>query len=410
MKNRDDYLFIQYDLRVTLENHEKKMYSDIDSIDGNRLLNSGIDDLCDYFEQEYKIIPLKLHEDKITVDQHETKIDVSNDPLRVIFDRSRPFHITGTAVTFFIPFEGDQELFKCKPSSYTYNPPRALIERNEIVLVYNRTDHNADAVKSDFAHDLSEIRRWLEWINNDISPFNATIRQKAKQKIETRREKLLKDQGLVSNIGFPLKRREDALQTCVVPTVRKKISAPLPNASTTPYTPEPTLDMQEYEHILSVITNMVKVMERSPHAFCNMNEEDIRQHFLVQLNGQYEGQATGETFNFEGKTDILIRVNGKNIFIAECKFWDGPASLKKAVDQLLEYATWRDTKTAVLIFNRNKNFSSVISKIPEVIKKHPNFKRELLFNSESGFRFVLHHRDDINRELILTALAFEVPI
>jgi hypothetical protein len=28
-------------------------------------------------------------------------------------------------------------------------------------------------------------------------------------------------------------------------------------------------------------------------------------HFLVQLNGQYEGQATGETFNFEGKTDMI---------------------------------------------------------------------------------------------------------
>jgi hypothetical protein len=60
-----------------------------------------------------------------------------------------------------------------------------------------------------------------------------------------------------------------------------------------------------------------------------MKEEDLRQHFLVQLNGQYEGRATGETFNFEGKTDILIRAERKNIFIAECKFWDGPDSLTK---------------------------------------------------------------------------------
>jgi len=97
--------------------------------------------------------------------------------------------------------------------------------------------------------------------------------------------------------------------------------------------------------------NMVTVIERSPSAFKNMQEEDIRQHFLVQLNGQYEGQATGETFNLEGKTDILIRVEGKNIFIAECKFWKGPESLKKAIDQLLDYTTWRDTKTAIVVFN-----------------------------------------------------------
>jgi hypothetical protein len=31
----------------------------------------------------------------------------------------------------------------------------------------------------------------------------------------------------------------------------------------------------------------------------------------------FKGQATGETFNFQGKTDILIRVEGKNVSIAE---------------------------------------------------------------------------------------------
>ena len=78
--------------------------------------------------------------------------------------------------------------------------------------------------------------------------------------------------------------------------------------------------MGDYEHILSVISNMVAVMERSPRAFKDMGEEDLRTHFLVHLNGHYEGQATGETFNYEGKTDILIRAGGRNIFIAECKF------------------------------------------------------------------------------------------
>ena len=56
---------------------------------------------------------------------------------------------------------------------------------------------------------------------------------------------------------------------------------------------------------------MAQVMERSPSAFSTMDEESLRSHFLVQLNGHYEGQATGETFNYEGKTDILIRSEGK---------------------------------------------------------------------------------------------------
>lgn len=41
-----------------------------------------------------------------------------------------------------------------------------------------------------------------------------------------------------------------------------------------------------------------------------------------------------ETFNSSGKTDILIRVENRNIFIAECKFWRGPKSFGEAIEQL----------------------------------------------------------------------------
>jgi hypothetical protein len=155
---------------------------------------------------------------------------------------------------------------------------------------------------------------------------------------------------------------------------------------------------------------MVDVMERSPHVFSKMGEEDLRTHFLVQLNGQYEGQATGETFNFEGKTDILIRVNGKNIFVAECEIWRGHEYLTQKIDQLLGYATWRDSKLAILVFNRTKNFSAVLSKIKETVHKHPNFKTDVsTYVSDRGSRFIIRHRDDPERELILTVVAFEVP-
>lgn len=150
-------------------------------------------------------------------------------------------------------------------------------------------------------------------------------------------------------------------------------------------------------------------MERSPHAFSGMGEEDLRTHFLVQLNGLYEGNATGETFNFEGKTDILIRVEGKNIFIGECKFWKGPNALHKTIDQLLDYLSWRDTKVSLLIFNRNKEFTKVLEQIPGIIKSHPNYKRGYRQNNETDFRFILKSNQDENRELIASLLLFDIP-
>ena len=249
----------------------------------------------------------------------------------------------------------------------------------------------------------------LGWLQNDAASFNERIHQLARGRIEERREKLLADQNLVSSLGFRLKERPDTPKTFVTPDVRRKITPTMPPASSVPYQPEPTLSTDEYEHILSVMSNMVLVMERSPSDFASMKEDTLRSHFLVQLNGHYKGQATGETFNYEGKTDVLIRIEGKNIFIAECKYWGGQRKFSKTIDQLLGYTSWRDTKTAILIFNRNKNFSKVLETIPTTVKAHPNFKRETEPDAESRFQYIFGHKDDSNREMILTVLVFDVP-
>lgn len=176
-----------------------------------------------------------------------------------------------------------------------------------------------------------------------------------------------------------------------------------------PFEPEPVLEVVEYEHILTIIRDMVLVIERSPRAFATMHEPGIRDHILVQLNGHYQGQATGETFNCGGKTDILIRADGRNIFIAECKFWKGPKSLTNTLDQLLAYATWRDSKLAIVLLNRGKNFTSVVQQIPAILLAHSAVVRQVEFAMESSSRYVLRHPKDPDRELLLSLLCFDVP-
>ena len=170
-----------------------------------------------------------------------------------------------------------------------------------------------------------------------------------------------------------------------------------------------SLALDQYEQILQVLTNMASVMERSPEAFWGLKEEHLRDHFLVQLNGQFGGSATGETFNFTGKTDILIRRDNVNLFVAECKFWRGPKHFLEAIDQLLGYVTWRDTRLALVIFNRGGNLSNILNKIPDLVRSHSSFSQELEYTSETGFRFLIKHPNDVKRELILTVLVFEIP-
>jgi hypothetical protein len=383
---------------------------EIESINGDRLLNTSIDDLCNYFEKKYQINVPTLLNDNIVADQHEIKIDVSGDLSRYFSNPGQPFYMNGTAIEVTVPFEGDAEVFKIQPTSYSLNPPQAEIRDNHLIIKIQGTDLTADRVRNEITNTVSSIEGYLSTLRSDTHSFNTQIQPVARASIEHRRNKLLKDRNLLHDLGFNIKERTGETKTFTAPEVRRKIAPTLPSASTAPYKPEPTLANADYEYILKVIQNMVQVMERSPSAFTTMDEESIRSHFLVQLNGHFEGQATGETFNYQGKTDILIRSEGKNIFIGECKFWSGPKKLIETIDQLLGYSSWRDTKVAIIVFNRKKDFTKVLESIQVTSETHSNYKRQLESKSETIFRYIFAHKDDQNRELFLTIMAFDVPL
>ncbi|HVB46134.1 MAG TPA: DNA-processing protein DprA, partial [Streptosporangiaceae bacterium] len=115
-------------------------------------------------------------------------------------------------------------------------------------------------------------------------------------------------------------------------------------AASGPYQPEPVLPEAQYEQALTVLRNARNALERTPSMTASLDEEKIRDLLLVFLNAQFEGAAAGEVFNAAGKTDILIRVEDRNVFIAECKIWKGPKTIPDALTQLLGYLAWRDTK------------------------------------------------------------------
>ena len=304
------------------------------------------------------------------------------------------------------PFQGDARFLGVQPQSFTWRGSYdARVTANEIHLVYTRTDHDAAAIKRDYESTLGLLKQNLVSLKASADQFNAQLEQQLRQLVRERKNKLLADTQMAGAVGIPIKRRDGIPTTYAVPAERRRPKIERPPASAGKFQPEPALPTEEYESILTIIRNMVRVMEQSPRAFEKMGEEDLTTHFLVQLNGPYEGRATGETFNFQGKTDIVIRDEGRNAFIAECKFWGGEKQFLETIDQLLSYLSWRDTKTAILIFNRNAKFSDVVNKIGEVSPKHNCFKRALGKTDESGFRYIFHQPNDPNRELILSVLA-----
>ena len=119
-----------------------------------------------------------------------------------------------------------------------------------------------------------------------------------------------------------------------------------------------------YDHVLRVTRSLGRAVERTPAPYESADEETLRDALLPMLNSHYEGQAGGETFNASGKTDVLIRVDDRNVFIGECKWWGGAKAMERALEQLFSYATWRDTKLALIFFVDRKDPSAVDGRPP----------------------------------------------
>ena len=403
-------LFRNVSVLEVLPNQEQKIKAKIQSLSPDYLLNASEDDLVDSLVDEYTLNVPAIDEANIHLDYGEEKIDVSGAPMRMFYGDG-PFYVSATRFTFVIPVTGDINLLTVQPQGCTFrlSSNKAEIAGDAVQFSYVGENVNPEQAKQEFQGELNEIKQNLANLKTALDQHNEGLAQSIRGQIQQRKNKLLADANIAAAIGFPIKKRDGAPTTYSVPIQKRRPTIERPPPPQGPFQPEPLLAMAEYEAILSIVRNMVQVMEQSPKAFEQMGEEDLRTHFLVQLNGQYEGRATGETFNFQGKTDILIREEGKNVFIAECKFWKGEQQYLDTITQILSYLSWRDTKAAIFIFNRNISFSNVLSKIEEITPTYPNYKRSLEKFDESSFRYVFHHNQDRNRELIITVMAFDIP-
>jgi hypothetical protein len=407
----DELLFSQGDIFSVIQGHTESLKKKVQSIPANTLLNASEQDLIQAVVEEFRLnVPIISDDDIHIAQAGETRVDVSHDPMsRFAYGYpSEPTYVPGNKTVIAVPFEGDAGFFRIQPQTFSTNPPRGEIKNDEILLTYVRTDQNAEALKQEYQRTVNSIKQYLTWLSPSATQFNGQLEGLVTSQLKARKDRLLADAAMTAAIGLPLKRREGTPLTYSVPVTRRAPKIEQIKVAGA-FRPEPTLANEDYEEILRIMQNMVQVMELSPHAFQNMGEEDLRSHFLVQLNGAFNGQATGETFNFQGQTDILMRVEGKNVFIAECKFWKGEKALLATLDQLLSYLSWRDTKAAVLVFNRNADFSAVLAKIREAVPKHPLFKRDRGASGESAFHYVFAQPNDTNREIILAVLVFDIP-
>ncbi len=204
---------------------------------------------------------------------------------------------------------------------------------------------------------------------------------------------------------MPVGRRPQPARILAVDVQRR--SPGRPPATTNPFKPEPGITRDDYAAIVNAIGSFGRAAERFPGTFGPMAEPVLREILLVVLNNQF-GEAVGEMFSRQGKTDIAILNRDGPVFIAQCKIWGGATEFAEAIGQLLGYVVWRDTKIAIVLFVKNRDVTAIIRKATGVLADDPRHKRPGQAIGEHPV-FVLHHPDDTAREVEIALVPVPVP-
>jgi len=386
--------------------------STIENETENYILNANEAEYAEHLESKHKLDVPELHFDQVNADSYEADIPAEYFP--------RTFHVyegkkyKKEIIQFFIPCSGNINLLAYSPANIISlgGGGHFEIKGDSIVAEFINFSNNAEEINRNYQSEVNGVHSNFNHLRNDIIGFNNSLKAHILSVFGQRKSKLLNKNNLLASLGVPLRKKENVPSTFSIPKpqLREKIAVK-PIVHEKGFKPEPTLDNENYKKILKIINDIGKNFERMPSVYKDKGEEDLRDHILMTLDPNFEfGSASGETFNKTGKTDIQLRYDSSVVFIAECKFWSGPKNYLSTIDQLLGYLTWRDNKASVIIFVKQKDFTSILSKIEAETIKHPNYLSFVRKTDENWFNYRFHINGDRNREVQLAVQVYNIPI
>ena len=407
-----ELLFHSGDLRLTLERHGEGIVREIEAAPEPHLQQADENEWARALAERYAVKLPVLRAEQAWMDEPKSvQVEVSWDHFtRAIDDPSQPAHVPGHRTVVHIPFTGDKAIFSLRPSTFDLNPPRADVADGELRHVVVYPDDRPLDITSQTRGLIASIERFLGYARGDVEQFNRTLENRARSAIQTRCARVSRHNEHVASTGLPISPPGDQTKTYIAKDIVRRPAPVLPSTPVEqPMALEPVLADAVYDHILYVIRITGLGMERSPKTYEGMGEEARREVILNALNTHYRGEGTAEAFNMGGKTDILVRHEGSNLFIGECKFWVGPKGFTETIDQLFRYRAWRDTKLAVIMFVRQKDFTSVIESGRAQLEQHPQFVAWQGAASETELRATVSWEGDSRRHADLNVFFISTP-
>ena len=411
----------------SVSDYLRKLYGElegeIDSFADEKIVNCDVDEWTEYLTEKYRVEPISFYVDYATRSIQKTQIKRNNPwgHFGDVYGEPQFYMVDGCNIDYKVPFSGDDVLLKCTPSTYIMTsfeifgfqkPSNTNYGFITIRLSYTNQemkgfgDNLEEKVNSDFRNQFSSFEKMSGYANDDIRSYNENLTSNVQQLLNKRREKADVFFSFSKALKIPLNLNSSAPNLTPIPLKkphRANLNEPKQHAPEKQY----YIDDADFENIVRIIHICGTALEESARTFNRFNEEELRDYIKGMLTSHYENAVTGETFRRVGKTDIQIQRDDKAAFIAECKVWHGIKLFSDAIDQLFCYATWKDTKLSLVVFNKdNKNFAGIQQQVQNWIKE--NCKSYKQWNS--NIWDCVKYREDTGRDVRLAIALYDVSI
>jgi hypothetical protein len=382
------------------------MRTEVEGEDSEKLLGTDEAEYVAYLVGRWSIEPLVLDIEHPRVSDYQKMIPANQWPRG--FDGRSGKSYPVQVIVYHVPYSGNEILFQCAASGgRIFGMNNGTVEGGFLELEIINWRNDLEEIKREANKILTNISINWNQLRNEVIVFNQELERQAKQIVQAKRAWYQRQKDQLASLGAPVLRPSDTSTVSTVPIILKKVVVKSTASSSFPAT-EWVIEDSIYEQILQMVHGGGVSMERHPKVYADKDEEGLRDHFVTLLSPHFHS-VTGETFNRTGKTDIMIRHDGKNVFVAECKFWKGIRAFYATIDQILGYLTWRDSKAAVVCFVPNKEVKPVLQQIESETAKHPCFVKYHSKKADGWYNFEFHLKDDTTRSVKLAILCFHFP-
>lgn len=378
------------DLFNVKDGNINKVKQYINSLTSDYVMNCDFDELVDYIFGEYKIEEIIIDK-KVYYEWIEPKYGGKTYTLKCKYEiisgiksleyRPNPFSYSLGGDDWIPIVEKDYS------SSKSYLVFKRNIDLDEIEKINENNNLNDDYFSKKFASVTNLFFQNANRLTDEIISANKVIKEKIISELTNfyslaNRKISLRNALKISTMPISdIRNKKVELKM-----IKKNDKMPLANVNEPYY----FISNEDYDLIIQIINRCMIQYERTSETFKDLGEEDIRNIILGAVNANFNFSGSAESFSNKGHTDIMIEAENKAAFIAECKLWKGKQYVSAGIDQLLNYATYKDGKLALLIFNKdNRNYDKVILELNNLIEEHPR-KISLINHKENVWQYKFH--------------------